>query len=116
MVPSSQDEAGRDGAHVPAPTHEAAPALRLPGGRGGGGEGSEGRGRPTHGPGPGRQGEAAGFPQDAPWREHMESGFSQASISTQEVPSEGSGMTNPSDVTPSDQVPSCEVFRKWTGP
>lgn len=46
----------------------------------------------------------------------MESGFSQASISTQEVPSEGSGMTNPSDVTLSDQVPSCEVFRKWTGP
>lgn len=116
MVPSSQDEAGRDGAHVPAPTHEAPPALRLPGGRGGGGEGSEGRGRPTHGPGPGRRGEAAGFPQDAPWREHMESGFSQASISTQEVPSEGSGMTNPSDVTPSDQVPSREVFRKWTGP
>lgn len=68
--------------------------------------------------GPGRRGEAAGFPQDAPQREHgyVDSGFSKAGVSAQEVPSEGSGTTNPSDVTPSDQVLACEVFGEWTGP
>lgn len=112
MLPSSQDEAGQEGARVPAPTREAPLALRVPGGRargrggqreveaGGKADQPTRRVQETHtrSPGPSRRGEAAGFPQDAPWREHIyvDSGFRQASVSTQEVTSEVSGMTKPS--------------------